>query len=226
VTGRGRLVAFEGGEGSGKSTQARLLAARIGAVLTREPGATAAGARIRQLVLGDAAGAAVDLHPRTEALLMAADRAQHVAEVVEPALAGGRPVVTDRYLYSTLAYQGGGRGLDVGDLRGLSRFAGAPDADAVVLLQVPAALRAERLGGRLDRIEQAGDAFHHRVEEAFAALAAADPGRWLVLDGARPVEDVAAAVWEGLLARLPELSSLAAPMPLAAVPVPTEGARS
>jgi dTMP kinase len=212
VTGRGALVAFEGGEGSGKSTQARLLAERIGAVLTREPGATAVGAAIRRLVLDPgppaAGGATAELAPRAEALLMAADRAQHVAEVIEPALSAGRWVVTDRYLYSTLAYQGGGRGLDPDDLRALARFAAAPEADAVVLLTVPLPLRTERLGGVLDRIEQAGEAFHQRVESTFGALAAADPERWLVVDGAHPVETVAAAVWAGLIARLPVLAGL------------------
>jgi dTMP kinase len=218
VTGRGRLIAFEGGEGSGKSTQARLLAQRIGAVLTREPGATAVGAAIRRIVLdldlgvaGDGAPpsdlAARELAPRAEALLMAADRAQHVAEVIEPALASGRWVVTDRYLYSTLAYQGGGRGLDPDELRALSRFAGAPEADAVVLLTVPLALRTQRLGGILDRIERAGDPFHQRVDATFASLAAADPDRWLVVDGTRPVEAVAAGVWAGLAARVPDLAS-------------------
>jgi dTMP kinase len=213
VSGPGRLIAFEGGEGSGKSTQARLLAERVGAVLTREPGATALGARIRRLVLDDS-GETGEVAPRTEALLMAADRAQHVAEVVGPALATGLSVVTDRYVYSTLAYQGGGRGLDVGELAALSRFAGAPEADAVVLLSAPLALRAERLAGVLDRIERAGEAFHQRVEATFEALAAADPARWLVVDGSLGVEEVAAAVWAGLTARLPDLATLAAESPV------------
>ncbi|MEY2463958.1 MAG: hypothetical protein QOH64_2096, partial [Acidimicrobiaceae bacterium] len=117
------FVAFEGGEGTGKSTQARLLAERLDAVLTHEPGATTIGMELRRLALGGQAG---ELDPRAEALVMAADRAQHVAEVIAPALAAGRHVVTDRYYYSSLAYQGYGRGLPLDGVRALSVFAGAP----------------------------------------------------------------------------------------------------
>jgi dTMP kinase len=192
------FVAFEGGEGTGKSTQARLLAARLDAVLTHEPGGTTVGLELRALALGGASGV---LDARTEALVMAADRAQHVAEVIEPALAAGRHVVTDRYLYSSLAYQGYGRGLPVQGVRALSEFAGAPEADLVVLLTVTPEVRAERLGRELDAIESAGDAFHTRVEEGFLALAAADPARWVVVDGSGTVDDVAAAVWSAIEAR-------------------------
>jgi dTMP kinase len=191
------LIAFEGGEATGKSTQARLLAERLGegALLTREPGATAVGAAIRAVLLD--AFDAVD--PRAEALLMAADRAQHVAEVVRPALAAGRIVVTDRYVGSSLAYQGHGRGLPLDEVAALSRFAtGGLDADLVVLLTVPASVRDARLRARgesADRMERAGGAFHDRVEAGFLALAAADPDRWVVVDGDAPVEDVAARVW-------------------------------
>src|SRR5438067_8183095 len=142
---RGRLIAFEGGEASGKSTQAARLAADIGAALTREPGGTDVGRRIRDIVLDPALGA---LTPRAEALLLAADRAQHVAELVEPVLARGDDVVTDRYIPSSLAYQGYGRGLDVDELRRLSAWAtGAVDADLVVLLDVPTAVAADPLQG-------------------------------------------------------------------------------
>lgn len=193
------LIAFEGGEGSGKSTQARLLAERLGAVLTREPGATGVGGRIRALVLDPAT---TGLDHRAEALLMAADRAQHVAEVVGPALAAGRVVVTDRYLYSSLAYQGFGRGLDLDEVRALSRFAGAPEADLVVLLTVPPAQRVTRLGGSRDRIE-ADDSLLARVEAGFLQLAAADPSRWLVVDGVGAVQEVAARVWAAVAAKMP-----------------------
>ena len=127
------LIAFEGGEGTGKSTQARLLAKRIGegAVATREPGGTAVGVAIRSLLLEAEPGPA-GLDPRAEALLMAADRAQHVAEVIAPALAAGRVVVTDRYIGSSLAYQGHGRGLGVDAVAALSAFAtGGIEADLV-----------------------------------------------------------------------------------------------
>ena len=197
------LVAFEGGEATGKSTQARLLAEHLGAVLTREPGATPAGSAIRSLLLDGTA--AVD--HRTEALLMAADRAQHVAEVIGPALAAGRVVVTDRYVGSSLAYQGHGRGLALDEVAALSRFAtGGLDADLVVLLTVPAAVRVARLrarpGGGLDRLERAGDEFHQRVEAGFLALAAADPDRWVVVDGDGSVEDVQARVVAAVLPRV------------------------
>lgn len=199
------LIAFEGGEGTGKSTQARLLAERLDAVLTREPGATSVGAAIRALLL-DADPGAAGLDPRAEALLMAADRAQHVAEVVRPALAAGRVVVTDRYVGSSLAYQGHGRELGVEAVRALSTFAtGGLDADVVVLLTVPPAVRAERLTARgvaADRLEREGHGFHERVEAGFRSLAAADAGRWLVVDGDGTVEAVAERVWAAVAPRL------------------------
>jgi dTMP kinase len=188
---RGRLIVLEGGEASGKSTQAARLAAHLGAVLTREPGGTDIGKRIRELVLDPGAAA---IAPTTEALLMAADRAQHMAEVIEPALAAGRDVVTDRYVPSTLAYQGFGRGMDIDDLRRLSLdHADAVEPNLVVLLQVPPSVAAARLEGR-DRMEAAGDDFHARVAEGYRALAAAEPHRWIVVDGVGSVDDVAARV--------------------------------
>ena len=196
---RGRLIALEGGERSGKSTQARLLAERLGAVLTHEPGGTALGRRIRELVLDPAADAPV---PRAEALLLAADRAQHVAEVVRPALAQGRDVVTDRFSGSTLAYQGHGRGLDVDQLASLSRWAAdGVEPDVVVLLDVPAAVAAARHGPSDDRMEAEDAAFHERVAAGYRALAAADPA-WTVVDGRGSVEEVAARVAEAVRDRL------------------------
>ena len=188
---RGRLIVFEGGEASGKSTQAARLAADIGAVLTREPGGTDIGKRIRELVLDPGSAA---MAPSTEALLMAADRAQHVAEVIEPTLAAGTDVVTDRYVPSSLAYQGYGRGLDVEQLWRLSTdYAGALPSDLVVLLDVPLSVAAQRLQGR-DRMEAAGDDFHARVAEGYRKMAAAHPDRWLVIDGDGSVEEVALRV--------------------------------
>jgi dTMP kinase len=189
--GRGRLIAFEGGEASGKSTQAARLAADLGAVLTREPGGTDIGARIREIVLDPAASV---IAPTTEALLMAADRAQHVAEVIEPALASGKDVVTDRYIPSSLAYQGYGRGLDVDEVRRLSVWAATGvEPDLVVFLEVPASVAADRLQGR-DRMEAEGRDFHARVADGYRQLAASEPDRWLVVDGEGSVDEVATRV--------------------------------
>lgn len=184
----GRLIAFEGGEGSGKSTQAARLAVRLGAVLTREPGGTPLGERVRAVVLDPSVGV---VNPRAEALLMAAARAQHVAEVIDPALQRGDTVISDRYIGSSLAYQGFGHGLDVEELERLSAWAtGGRAADVVVLLHVPAAVSAERLRRPIDRMEQLGKKFHKRVNEGFAALAARDPQRWLVVDGVGSIDAV------------------------------------
>jgi dTMP kinase len=188
------LIAFEGGEGSGKSTQAGILAERLDAILTHEPGATRLGARLRELLLDPNA----NIDPRAEALLLAADRAQHVAEVIGPGLAKGRVVVTDRYLYSSLAYQAFGRGLELQGVRALSTFAGAPEADLVVLITVSPEVRAKRLKASPDRIEASGDDFHQRVELGFKALADADPDRWAVIDGNGTIDVVAARVWEAV----------------------------
>jgi dTMP kinase len=189
---RGRFIAFEGGEACGKSTQSARLAQALGAVITREPGGTAIGARVRELVLDPATEGLAD---RAEALLMAADRAQHVAEVVEPALAAGRHVVTDRFAGSSIAYQGHGRGLPVDEVRRLSEWAtGGVWPDLVVLLDVPAAVADRRLGPDRDRMEAEPSAFHAAVLEGFHAQAAAEPGRWVVVDGTGTIDEVAAAV--------------------------------
>jgi dTMP kinase len=191
----GRFIVFEGGEGTGKSTQARLLAARLEAVLTHEPGATEAGKALRALVLESS----LDIDPRTEALVMLADRAQHVAEVIRPALAEGRDVVSDRFVGSTLAYQGYARGLPVEELAELSRWAtGGLEPDVVILLDVSPDVAVGRLGHDLDRMERAGADFHLRVAGGYRALAAADPARWRVVDGSGTVEEVEARVLAAL----------------------------
>jgi len=203
-----RFIVFEGGEASGKSTQSARLAARIGAVHTREPGGTAIGGALRSLLLDVRTP---DLDGRAEALLMAADRAQHVAEVVRPALAAGRHVVSDRYIGSSLAYQGHGRGLPVIELRRLSDW--AADGlwpDLVVLLEVPAAVAMSRLGATPDRMEAAGEEFHDRVARGYRALAATEADRWVVVDGTASPEHVAAAVWRAVIERLPDLADSAA----------------
>lgn len=194
---RGRFIAFEGGEASGKSTQAAILSTALGAVLTREPGGTALGERIRALLL-DRSGPSLDA--RAEALLMAAARAQHVAEVVRPALEAGRDVVCDRYAHSSLAYQGHGRGLPLDEVGRLSYFA-TDDLwpDVVVLLEVPDDVALGRLGVP-DRFESEDAAFHERVRRGFRQLADADPDRWRVVDGRGTEEEVAARVWAAVQA--------------------------
>ena len=201
------FVAFEGCDASGKSTQAQLLAERIDALLTREPGDTPAGIRIRSLLLDHSPeGASLDV--RTETLLMAADRAQHVAEVIEPTLAAGRSVVTDRYTASSLAYQGYGRGQDVAEVRAISVWATRDRwPDCTILLRVPVDVVLERMSasGAPDRLEAEGAAFQHRVAKGFDELAAADPVTWRVVDGVGSVEQVAARVWDavGSFVRVP-----------------------
>lgn len=197
---RGRLVALEGGDASGKSTQAALLAEHLGALLTREPGGTALGEQVRALLLDPATG---ELASTTEALLMVAARAQHVHEVIEPALAAGRDVVTDRFSASTLAYQGWGRGLDVDALRRLCDWATAGVwPDVTVLVDVPPAVARRRRGRDDDRLEAAGDDFHLRVAAGFRQLAAADGDHWVVVDGTGTVEEVARDVMTAVRNRL------------------------
>lgn len=190
-----RYIAFEGPEGCGKSTHAKRLAARLDAVITREPGGTRIGAMLREVLANPDN---TDIHARTEALLMAADRAQHVEEVVMPALMSGRHVVSDRSVYSTLAYQGYGRGLSLDSLRVVNEWALAGRLpDLVVYMQVPSDVLAQRLAKRdLDRFEREGADFFTRVNAGFDALMAADPTRWITIDGTLPKDDVEALVWE------------------------------
>lgn len=204
---RGCFVAFEGGEAAGKSTQAERLVARIGGVRTREPGGTPAGAAIRSLFLDPSTG---DLDPRTEALLMAADRAQHAATVIRPALDVGRHVVTDRYLYSSVAYQAHARGLDPDEVRDLSLWATRGlEPDLVVFLDVPVEVARARVADVApDRLEAETAGFHERVRSGFHAQAAADPGRWLVVDATAQPDDVWSQVWEQVRERLPQLGRM------------------
>ena len=194
-------VALEGPEGCGKTTQARLLAAAIGAVETRETGGTIVGARLRE-ILHDVE--VTDLDARAEALIIAADRAQHWHQVVRPALDAGRHVVSDRSVWSTIAYQGYGRQLPLDDLRRLNDWAlRGTWPSLVVLLDVPDGALAARLSGRrLDRFEREDRAFHDRVREGFAQMAAADPERWAVVDAGRAERDVATDVRAVVRSRL------------------------
>lgn len=188
----GRLVAFEGADASGKSTQARRLAMRLDVELTFQFGATEIGSAIRSILL-DPAHAALD--DRAEALLVIADKAQHVAEIVAPALERGDTIISDRFTASTTAYQGYGRGLDRDELIAMMSFAThGIEPDLTVLLDVPWSVAVERLGGELDRIEGAGADFHRRVREGYLEMAAADPDRWIVVDAAGAVDEVAARV--------------------------------
>jgi dTMP kinase len=192
----GAFVVLEGGDASGKSTQARLLADRLRSagrevVETFEPGATEAGAAIRTLLLdGDG-----PVDPTAEALLLAADRAQEVADVIRPALARGADVVSDRFVPSSLAYQGVGRGLGVEKVEKLNRWAtGGLAPDLVVVLDIDEAVAASRRAGPGDRLERAGDEFHAAVRDAYRRLAV--ERAWIVLDGNAEVEVVGARVWE------------------------------
>lgn len=200
VAVRGRFIVLEGSEGSGKSTQARMLADRLGAVLTHEPGATPVGAQLRSILLATA-GSNTDevLTDRAEALLMAADRAQHVQTVIEPALRAGRHVVCDRYIGSSVAYQGYGRGLDIDIVRSISGWAaGGLWPDVTILLTVDEQTTARRTGGARDRIEAAGADFHRRVAEGFAAQAADEDEWWITVDGEGTREEVHERVLEAL----------------------------
>ena len=202
----GHFIAFEGGEGSGKSTQARRLAERLGgrALFTFEPGDTPLGTELRRLVLDSRDLAITD---RAEALLMAADRAQHVADVIEPALDAGRTVICDRFAGSSIAYQGHGRQLPAGEVEQLSRWATQGRwPDLIVLLEVLPEVAAPRLRRTRDRLESAGDDFHRRVHDGYLLQAMEDPDRWVIVDGSAPEEEVAAAVWEVISIRFPDLA--------------------
>ncbi|MFG2064815.1 dTMP kinase [Micromonospora sp. NPDC048871] len=198
----GLFVVFEGGEGAGKSTQLAHLAERLQAegrdvVVTREPGATAVGTRIRSLVLDNGVDDEAP-SPRAEALLYAADRAHHVATVVRPALSRGAVVISDRYVDSSLAYQGAGRTLPVDELSWLSSWAtGGLKPDLVVLLDIDPRTGLSRVAERsqtVDRLEAESLAFHERVRYAFLDLAAADPKRYLVLDAGHSAEEISERV--------------------------------
>ncbi|HEX6872429.1 MAG TPA: dTMP kinase [Micromonosporaceae bacterium] len=214
VVRRGLFVVFEGGEGSGKSTQVELLAHALrgqgrDVVVTREPGATEVGRQIRSLLLDRHASsgpAGVVLTPRAEALLYAADRAHHVASVVRPALAHGNVVISDRYIDSSLAYQGAGRTLPVDEVSWLSKWAtGGLRPDLVVLLDIDPEVGLRRIvdRGLADRLEMESVSFHERVRYAFLDLASADPRRYLVIDATAPATDIAAAVAERVHGMLP-----------------------
>ena len=196
----GLFVCFEGGEGAGKSTQSLLLREWLverghTVLLTFEPGDTEVGKEMRRIVLDPATG---ELSDRTEALLYAADKAEHVDHVVLPALTRGEVVITDRYVDSTLAYQGAGRTLDVAELESVARWATRDlRPHLTVLLDLAPEAGFDRFAGR-DRIESQSREFHERVRQGFLDLAAADPGHYVVLDARAPVDAIATAIQERL----------------------------
>jgi len=200
----GLFVCFEGGEGAGKSTQSRALTAWLEGeghpvLLTFEPGDTEVGKALRQIVLSPSTG---ELSHRTEVLLYAADKAEHVDTVVLPALARGEVVITDRYVDSALAYQGAGRDLVVAEVEQVNRWA---TADLRPHLTVVLDLAPQTGLGRFeerDRIEGESLEFHQRVQQGFLDLAAADPDHYLVLDARAPVDEIAAAIRERVLGML------------------------
>jgi dTMP kinase len=193
---RGVFVCLEGGEGSGKSTQSRLLrealeAEGFGVLLTFEPGDTAVGKELRRIVLDPATGTLSD---RCEALLYAADKAEHVDTVVRPALERGEVVITDRYVDSTLAYQGAGRSLDVAEVEEVARWAtGDLRPHLTVVLDLEPSAGLGRFEGR-DRIEGESLEFHERVREFYLERAKADADHYVVLDARLPVDEIAAAI--------------------------------
>ncbi len=200
------FVAFEGGEGSGKSTQIARLTEWLSAdgadvLVTHEPGATPVGVQIRDLVLHHAE----PLGARAEALLFAADRAHHVDTVIRPALAAGRVVLTDRFVDSSLAYQGVGRGLPLDEVRQLSLWAPGGLLPALtIVLDLAPEIGLARVSGRgaADKLESESLDFHVRVREAFLAQAAADPERYLILDATADVGEIAEQVAAAVAARM------------------------
>jgi len=195
------FVTIEGIEGCGKSTQAQRLAEWLGlrALLTVEPGGTALGRAIREMLLANGG----HVTPVAELLLFFADRAQHVAEVIRPALADGRVVISDRFTDSTLAYQGYGRGLSSALIRSLSAHAtGSLVPDLTLLIDVPVdvGLARARRRSAADRIEAEQREFHERVRQGYLALAQQEPARWVVVDGGGGEAEVAQRVQEAAIA--------------------------
>ena len=193
----GRFIVIEGADATGKSTQVARLARRLRAggtevVETFEPGSTDAGREIRELLLGGRA-----LTPETEAFLMAADRAEHVQEVVRPAVARGAVVVSDRYLPSSLVYQGVVRGLGVGRISDLNQLAtGGVEPDVVIVLDAPDEIAETRRAPTADRFEREGEQFHREVRAAYRQLS--DKEGWVVVDAAGSPDDVADRVWRAV----------------------------
>jgi dTMP kinase len=213
---KGLFITFEGTEGCGKSTQVKLLTERLRALghpvrTLREPGGTPIGEEIRHTLKHSKNNEAMTAE--AELLLMNASRAQLVREIIQPALAAGEMVLCDRFYDSTTAYQGFGRGLDLEKVRAIIGFAvGKTKPDLTLLLHVPPEVSAERLRSRQenlpfirDRIEEADRAFFERVAQGYAVIAATESGRVQPINGAQPVENVCAAIWEQVQPLLPRV---------------------
>jgi dTMP kinase len=222
----GRLIAFEGGEGSGKTTQARLLAIWLreqgyDVVTTHEPGATKIGMRLRALLLDTAH---TGMSPQAEALMYAADRAQHVASVIAPALERGAIVITDRYVDSSLAYQGAGRNLPLEEITRFNRWAtGGRMPDLTILLDMDPIAGLSRRARSADRLEAEPAEFHLRVRQGFLDLARAEPGRYLVLNADRPAAAVTRDIQERVRGLLPDPVPSTAEASTGEFPVVREG---
>lgn len=205
----GAFLVLDGTEGSGKSTQGRLLQERLRtlgreAVLVRDPGTTRIGEQIRAILLDPAH---TEMSMRCEMLLYMSARAQMMAEVIEPALASGKTVICDRFVSSTLAYQLGGEGLSADEIRSVADIAiKGRWPDLTILLDLPADKSLARVKRAKDRIEQRPAAYHEQVRRNYLAQASADPRRYRVIDADRPVEQVAADVWReaATLLRIPQ----------------------
>jgi dTMP kinase len=205
-TAPGLFICFEGGDGAGKSTQVRLLTDELerrgrDVLVTRQPGGTPLGAQIREVLLhGD------HVSPRAEALLFAADKAHHVDELIRPALAAGKVVITDRYTDSSIAYQGAGRDLGSDEIRELQQWAVAGVLpDLTIVLDVSPEVGRARRGDVHDRLESEADDFHAAVRRGFLDLAAREPDRYVVIDAGLPPDEIHRQV----LARLGRLVEVA-----------------
>jgi dTMP kinase len=210
---RGLFIVLEGGEGAGKSTQARLLAEKLRAeghavVVTREPGGTRIGEQIRAITHNPEN---VDLDPVAEAYLMAASRAQHVRDLIEPALVDGKIVISDRFVDSSIAYQGFGRELGEDVIVNLNAFAvNGAKPDLVILLNIPPDVghaRLDREGKMKDRLDMQQNDFYERVQNGYLTLAKKFPERYVVIDATATINEVAFSIWDAVKKRLPKVSS-------------------
>ena len=233
-TVRGRFITFEGPDGSGKSTQIRFLQRRLRqaglkVIQTREPGGTVLGKHLRTLLL-DARG--MRLSPRAEAMLLSADRAQHVTRVIEPALTSGSIVVCDRYVDSTIAYQGYGSGLPVGELESLSEVAtGGLMPDLTILIDVTTEIGLARRrashrtqAGELNRLDRRDRAYHERVREGYLMIARMHRERVVLVDGTQPPEQVFARIWSSVVGLLSSPRAAGASISATQLPFSAQGA--